>query len=296
MMKMEKIPKIPFLKKIKPDIEFEIFRLNSLFSRQDELNFSLDKPHRVDFYHILYITKGKGLHHIDFCPYTFREGSILFISQGQVHAFDGCPENDGFLILFTEAFLSKNLIHSDILSFYRLYNYHLHSPIMQSEEIGNMNFMNIINEIYEEYYFSDDFAKEEILRLLLKLLLLKAERIKRTLIPQERNSEWFIKFGSFRNQLEKNFAETRNAKEYSEMMNISYKHLNEICKSVTGSTAKEFIDNFVILEAKRHLAMSDVSIKELTYELGFDEPTNFVKFFKKHTLQTPSQFKLTLKK
>lgn len=296
MMKMKTIPKIPFLKKIKADIEFEIFTLNSLFSRQDELNFSLDKPHRVDFYHILYITKGIGLHYIDFRPYNFKEGSILFISRGQVHAFDVCPENDGFLILFTEAFLSKNLIHSDTLSFYRLYNYHLHLPIMQSEEIGNMNLMNIINEIYEEYYFSDDFAKEEILRLLLKLLLLKAERIKRTLIPQERNSEWFIKFGSFRNQLEKHFSETRNAKEYAKMMNISYKHLNEICKSVTGSTAKEFIDNFVILETKRHLAMSDISIKELTYELGFDEPTNFVKFFKKHTLQTPSQFKLTLTK
>ena len=234
---MKEIPKISFLKKIKAEIEFEILTLNSLFSRQDKLKFSLDKPHRVDFYHILYITKGTGLHYIDFRPYNFEEGSILFISKGQVHSFDVCPENDGFLILFTEVFLSKNLIHSDILSFYRLYNYHLHSPIMQPEEMGNMNLINIINEIYEEYYFSDDFAKEEILRLLLKLLLLKAERVKRTLIPQEKNSEWVIKFGVFRNRLEKYFSETRNAKEYAEMMNISYKHLNAICKSITGSTA-----------------------------------------------------------
>lgn len=295
-MKMKEIPKISFLKKIKAEIEFEVFTLNSLFLRRDELRFSLDKPHRVDFYHILYITKGTGFHYIDFRPYNFKEGSVLFISKGQVHAFDVRPENDGLLILFTEAFLSKNLIHSDILSFYRLYNYHLHSPIMQREEMGDMDLINIINEIYREYYFSDDFAKEEILRLLLKLLLLKAERVKRTLIPREKNSEWFIKFSVFRNQLEKHFSETRNAKQYAEMINISYKHLNEICKSVTGKTAKAFIDNFVVLEIKRRLAMSDISIKELTYELGFDEPTNLVKFFKKHTLQTPSQFKLTLTK
>jgi len=293
---MDKIPRISFLKTDKAKIEFEIFTLNSLFSRQGKLNLSLEKPHRVDFYLILAITEGTGTHIIDFSPYRYREGSILFISKGQVHAFEVRPDRDGFLILFTEAFLSKNLIHSDILSFYRLYNYHLHSPVMQPEEFGKYQIVPIIHEIYDEYNVSNDFAKEEILRLLLKLLLLKAERVKQTLIPQEKNSEWFTRFGIFRNKLEKHFTETRNAHVYAKMMNISYKHLNEICKSLTGITAKAFIDQFVILEMKRRLAMSDLSIKELTYELGFDEPTNLVKFFKKHTHQPPSQFKLTLTK
>ena len=293
---MKEIPKISFLKTEKAEIEFEIFTLSSLFSRGDKLKFSLNKPHRVDFYLILFITKGTGIHYIDFRPYHYSKGSILFISKGQVHAFEVRPDIDGFMILFTEAFLSKNLIHSDILSFYRLYNYYLHSPIMQPEEIGKENFINIIREMYEEYNLSDDFAKEEILRLLLKLLLLKAERIKGTLISRHKNSEWFIRLSIFRNRLERHFTETRNAKEYARMMNISYKHLNEICKSIAGTTAKEFIDNFLILEIKRHLSMSDIPIKELTYKFGFDEPTNLVKFFKKHTGHSPSQFKHILTK
>ena len=291
---MSEIPKISFLKPSDAKIEFEIFTLSTLFSRHHRQNLALDKPHRVDFYQILFITKGSGIHHIDFQPYTYKQGSILFISRGQVHAFEVLPDRDGFLILFTEAFLSKNLIHSDILSFYRLYNYHLHLPIMQPEEMGKNIFSRIINEIYEEYHVSDDFAKEEILRLLLKLLLLKAERIKHTLISKEKNAAWFNIFGNFRRRLEQHFNKTRNAKEYAAMMRISYKHLNEISKSITGSTAKEFIDKFVILEIKRHLAMSDKSIKELTYELGFDEPTNLVKFFKKHTHLSPAQFKQSL--
>ena len=248
-------------------------------------------PHKVDFYHILFITRGQGLHYIDLRPYEYNEGSILFISKGQVQAFEVNPDNDGFLILFTEAFLSKNLIHSETLSLYRLYNYHLHLPVIQPNQTGINVFNVIISEIYKEYNHPDEFAKEEILRLLLKLLLLKAERIKRTLIPQEKNSEWFIRFGVFQNRLEKHIRETRNAKEYAEMMAISYKHLNEICKSVTGSTPKEIIDNYLILEIKRYLAVSDISVKELTYQLGFDEPTNFVKFFKKHTGQSPVQFR-----
>ena len=288
---MNEIPKISFLKSGKAGLEFEIFTLGNLFSREDKLSFSLEKPHRVNFHHILFITKGKGIHHIDFTPYSYNEGSIIFISKGQVHAFEVRPERDGFLLLFTEAFLSKNLIHSDILSFYRLYNYYLHSPIIQPEETGKENFANIITEISKEYNSPDDFAKEDILRLLLKLLLLKAERIKQTLISGQKNSEWLIRFNVFRDQLERHFIETRSATKYADIMNISYKHLNEICKSIAGVTAKKVIDNFVILEIKRHLAMSDIPIKELTYELGFDEPTNLVKFFKKHTSHSPAQFK-----
>jgi len=291
MVFMKEIPKISFLKTTKTEIEFEIFTFNSLFSRQNKLKHPLDLPHKVDFYHILFITKGKGLHYIDLRPYEYHEGSILFISKGQVQAFEVNPDNDGFLILFTEAFLSKNLIHSEILSLYRLYNYHLHLPVIQPNQTGINVFNVIISEIYKEYNHPDEFAKEEILRLLLKLLLLKAERIKRTLIPQEKNSEWFIRFAVFQNRLEKHISETRNAKEYAEMMAISYKHLNEICKSVTGSTTKEIIDNYLILEIKRYLAVSDISVKELTYQLGFDEPTNFVKFFKKHPGQSPVQFR-----
>jgi AraC-like DNA-binding protein len=293
---MENIPKISFLKTGRAEIEFEIITLSNLFSRQNKINFRLDKPHRVDFFHILFITNGTGVHYIDFQPYNYKNGSILFIAKGQVHSFEIIPDNDGFMILFTEAFLVKNMIHSDIISFYRLYNYHLHSPIIQPAEIGKNSFMDIICEMYEEYKFPDDVIKENILRLLLKLLIVKAERIKCTLIPSERNSEWFIKFGIFRKHLERHFTETRNAKEYAGMMNISYKYLNEICKSLTGDTAKGFIDKFAVLEIKRHLSMSDITVKELTYKMGFDEPTNFVKFFKKHTGYSPSQFKRILTK
>ncbi|SLM29662.1 Transcriptional regulator, AraC family (fragment) [Desulfamplus magnetovallimortis] len=72
--------------------------------------------------------------------------------------------------------------------------------------------------------------------------------------------------------------------------------MNKIAKAITGNTVKSFIDNFVILEIKRQLAVSDISIKELTYLMGFEEPTNFVKYFKKHTSQSPAQFKKILKK
>lgn len=293
---MKNIPNILFSKTVLPTIEFEILTLSSLLARQPQLTQPLNKAHRLGFYYILFVTKGTGVHHIDFQPYEFSEGSAIFVAKGQVHAFDIDSEYDGYLILFTESFLSKNLVHADVLAFYRLYNYHLHAPIVTPKKIEANTFHTIVNEIYKEYNYADNFAKEELLRLLLKLLLLNAERIKRTVMRKEKNAERFIQFGLFQNLLEVHIFKTRNAKEYAQMMAISYKHLNEICKAVTGSTAKEVIDNLLVLETKRQLAVSDVSIKELTYQLGFDEPTNFVKYFKRHTHQSPAQFRKSLAK
>ena len=156
--KMKEIPKILFRKKENNELEFEVFTLENLFSRSDKLNRFIETHHRVEFHHILYFTKGSGKHYVDFLPYAYVPGSILFVSKGQVHAFEVNQDREGFVILFTEAFLSKNLIHSDVLSLYRLYNYHLHSPIIRPEEIGKTRISNIIHEMYEEYNASMGYS------------------------------------------------------------------------------------------------------------------------------------------
>lgn len=294
--KQENIPMVSFYKGEKLKHEFEVLWLEDLFARQNELPFRLDQPCRVNFYHLVFITKGSGRHWIDFEPYNIRKGSLLFICQGQVHSFEPKPELGGIMLLFTEAFLQENMIHSDLLAYYRLYNYHLHSPVLQPVDTGGDVFQNIFQEIFKEFKAPDDFAKPEVLRSLLKLLLLKAERIKRTLVSGVEKSDWFIKFSEFRAFLENRFTQTRNAHDYARELGVSYKHLNRICKAVSGCTAKRFIDNYVVLEIKRRLATSSISVKELTYELGFDEPTNLVKYFKKHALVSPSHFRRDLVK
>jgi AraC-like DNA-binding protein len=87
---------------------------------------------------------------------------------------------------------------------------------------------------------------------------------------------------------------SRDAKFYAALLNISYRHLNNLCKEFTQKTAKSVIDGFVILEAKRKLFQPDLPIKEISYSMGFDEPTNFVKYFKSHTGVSPKTFRSQL--
>lgn len=295
-MEASNIPQVEFHKKKELAIEFEIMSLEDLFSRQDKILPPIDHAHRVKFHSIIYITAGQGTHHIDFRPYTFSRGSLIFTSRGQVHAFDVRPDVRGYLVLFTTNYLEENLIHSDVVSLYRLYNYHLHAPVMQPQETGGEGLHDLFKEIRREYANPDCFAKGEILRLYLKALLLKAERIKRTVTAEQKKTEWLIRFGHFSEYLEKNVASTRSVKEFAGMLKMSPKHLNTICKAISGATAKQYIDNYLILEIKRLLATSDSSVQEISYEFGFGEATNFVKYFKKHSGKSPSQFRKSFTK
>jgi len=288
------IPDIHFVKDRLPDLEFEILRYEDLIARNQELEISLDKPHRVDFYHVLFITDGDGTHFIDLKSHHYKKHSLLFISKGQVQSFDLESKATGWIMLFTDSFLAKNLIQADSMSIQMFYNYYLYSPILNLKpEIGE-DLTRIILEIESEYQTDNSFGQEEMLRLLLKLILLKSERLRSTLAPNSGSAASFVQFSTFRSLIEKRLRETRNAQDYAEMMEISYKHLNSICKKVSGLTAKALIDQQLTLEIKRQLTISQLSIKELSYDLGFDEPTNFVKFFKKHSSMSPSRFRKKL--
>ncbi len=295
-LNLTEIPKVHFFIKNPDTPEIDVIKFRHLIGRKSRMDHDPGKPHRIDFYAVMYITRGKGVHFIDFKPYSFEPDSMILVSKGQVHAFDLDNLEDGFMILFTDRFLSKNLIHSDILSLHMLYNQHLHHPIILPEQADRKGFMDMILNIDKEFEAPVDPAKEEMLRLWLKLLLLKVERLKQALIPKGTTTDRIHRFVEFKQQIETNMIRTRDAKDYAGMMSISYKHLNETCKAVTGNTAKKFIDEAITLEIKRRLATTSLSVKELTYELGFDEPTNFVKYFLKHAHETPVQFRNSIKK
>lgn len=95
----------------------------------------------------------------------------------------------------------------------------------------------------------------------------------------------------FNDLLSKNLNTSRSVKYYADLLAISTKKLNSITKTYWGITAKEFIEEKMIFESKKILLESPDTIKQISYTLGFTEPTNFNKFFKKFTSTTPLQFR-----
>lgn len=268
-------------------IGFEIVTLNYFFNENSKLE--IVKPHRINFYAILLITEGEGVHSIDFKEYPYKKGSVLFVGKNQVHRWTQSEGVDGFLVLFTSEFLFRNQVIFNDISYSYPYNNSLYKPIIQLYAKNYSSFHAVISCLFQEYYLLNIQVKQEILQNLLRTLLLKIQSFpaKETKDIDTDKKNLFIRFQKL---LEELFSQTRNAKDYCIALNVSYRTLNTTCKTLTNKTVKGFIDDFLILQAQRLLSEGKNNISETTYLLGFDEVTNFTKFFKKHTNQTPKAF------
>jgi len=293
---MTAIPQISFREPPSSLPYIEVLTLREFYQRLPSVeHHDPFSPHRVSFFLILAIAAGCGRHYIDFQAHDYQPGSLLFIAKHQVHAFEEQRDSRGHLILFTDAFLATNTVVSKHIPDLGLYNYHVGSSVIHAAEDAASPLAGLATQMHQEYQRDDDFAKSEILRTLLHLLLLRAERVKHRAAVQYARPEWLSLFNQFRTLLEHNYPKTRHARDYAQQIGVSYKHLNDVCKAVVAKTAKQFIDHVVATEIKRYLASTSLSIKELSYAVGFDEPTNLVQFFKRQAGQTPGQFRNGLK-
>jgi len=277
-------------------IEDKGFGFKIASNRDILVNQKLDhdpfRPHRIGFYAILYILKGEGNHYIDFKEYKYQKGSIIFISKEQVHAFEKSWERKAMFLLFNEDFLEKGSTGSKLMEQLSLYNYHLYSPVINLKENQIIIFSELVERIKEEYDSPDDLLTEEIIHSSLKVFLCLAERIRkenRKMILRPKYHEEYLQFQKL---LSIHILESRQVQFYAEKMFISTKKLNRITQEILGQTAKNHIHAFLIIEMKRLLMNTSFTIKEIAYKTGFEETTNFVKYFKKYTKLSPTEFRL----
>ncbi len=287
----QQIPEIGFRNIQQKPFEFNLFTTGQLYNLGDQTEGRPFRPHRLLFYAILFIAKGEGDHFIDFKRYSYRKGSLIFISKEQVQAFEPNPEVEATLMIFTEKFLERSSLGSSLMQQLSLYNYHLYPPIVHLSEAQIPIFTEIVDRITKEFEAPDDFATEEIIQASLKILLFLAERKRKTTLDPKKQAFYFEEFQQFQQLLKAHIFESRQVKFYADAMQISTKKLNRITYEIMQQPAKLYIDQFLILEIKRFLMNTALSIKEIAYRTGFEAPTNFVKFFKKFEKMTPAAFR-----
>ena len=286
----KEIPNITFESKSPKVKGIEIITIESLIQRKDELNHFPEKAHQLDFYLLVFYTKGDTEHLVDFVWHKAKKNSIFYLSKGQVNAFKFNKGLKGFIILFTEDYFKTQINKLPKNAVIRLFTSHLFAPKIQIPESSNTS--NYIHLLFEEFYSDKDvFNKKNIVDALYTIIFSKLEQLKQYQTFHLKENSKLESFLKFKSLLERHYKKSRNADFYAQHMHITYKHLNSICKEVVDTTVKQFIDEFIILEAKRKLINSAIKSTELAYSLGFEESTNFVKYFKKHTGLTPNSFK-----
>jgi AraC-like DNA-binding protein len=270
-------------------IDFKIQKMETI---HEHMNGQQDSLHRHDYYTIILITQAEGKHFVDFNEYDLTGNCIYFIYPGQVHQVLPIGSPKGWIITFTSEFLIKNNISDQLINDVYLFNNFGESPPLPLHIHEREAYEKIINEliIFEE---KDTHYNHEAKGSLLKLFLIKSHNLC-TLsknIELQSTEPSHPLFRIFKNKIDANFAIKHKVNEYADMLSVSSDYLNKIVKRLTGKSAKEYIQNRIMIEAKRNLLFTNLSNKELSYKLGFEEPSHFSNFFKKNAGTSPIDFR-----
>lgn len=281
-----KAPPIPYLRLTAAG--FEMVSMQHFIAANSELFL---QPIRTNAFHIFWFKAGGKCLQINASPVEFEANTILFVRKDSVQLLHPDKDYHGLGISFTEDFLYQTTTDLQFLQDTALFNDQAAFTCIQPGE-RLPAFKSILTAMEEEVEGPADAFKTDILRNLLRNFLMLAAREKGIAHfhhdPRNRDAFFTQQYISL---VAQQFCQQKKVAAYAAMLHISEKRLHLATTHISGKTPKQLIDEKVLQEARHLLAYSSQLIKEIGYELGFPEPSNFVKYFTKHMGSSPADFR-----
>lgn len=289
-MKAKKIPVFNIQQHcIDKDVKnFKVASFGELICTANEF----EEAHRHEFYEIIWLKSGSGIHQIDMIDHSYSGSVLFFLSPGQMHKIEQHKKSQGYLLKFVPAVFKHENDFMDYIIDTCLFDSVKSCPVIQIPAQ--------INDVLEElfYRFSEEFNQPRpdsdiILSSYLKILTTHIKRIKNTYLPKADtvNDLQYTLFRKFLIEVEHHYKDRHSVQDYAKLLNTQARTLNTAARKYSDKSALEMIQDRIILEARRRLYHNDQTVKELCYHLGFEDPAYFTRFFKKHTGIAPQHFK-----
>lgn len=263
--------------------EFEILRFDEM-SEPD-----VDNIHKHTFYEILWAESGESIQTIDYQNYKILPNSLFFISPNQVHQFEQWESLTGGTILFTEAFLVFNHANKNKLFELTFLDNFYANPMINLGETEFNEIKHTIDLMLQEQKRRD--RNDTIIQSLLNILLTQVQRCINNQAEKHITKKYILLYKQFKNLLDSHFADNQTSGFYAQQLSITQHHLNLVCKNVTGKTVGEVIRTRNVLEAKRLLTFSDLTVSEIANALSYLDGSYFAKLFKAETGLSPISFR-----
>lgn len=228
---------------------------------------------------------------IDFKEYYLEQDAFFFVNTDQYFWCD--DESIGTMLYYNRDFYCVEIHDKEVACDGILFHNAYDVPVVVMDKVASNDLQNNLGQIKHEIEL-DDSSIEEMLRILLKQIIIKCTR----LWKQEHHfageqSRPEVEFSrTFSQLVEWNYTQKHTVAEYATLLNITAKALNKRITRYTNTTPNDIIKNRIILEAKRLLAHTQLSNKEIGYKLGYDDVSYFTRLFTKHVGVTPQSFKL----
>ena len=264
---------------------FEVLELKGEYHEQPDIFLN---PHRKDYYMLAFIMQGNSRHWVDMVPHTLKPNTFNFTVPHQIHIKEQATPIDGTMICFTEEFLA--IEENEFLKTL---------PIIQNPQNGHMLELNIEDVVFIEdittkilnEYRQKSSWRNGMLLAYLRVLLIYVSRLYTEQFTNTGQPEKRVLLKKFSTLVNEQFAKLHDVSSYASQLNISSGYLSETIKEQSGKTAIELIHERIVLEARRLLFHTEKSIKEIAFELGFEDASYFNRFFKRLSEQTPLAYR-----
>ena len=264
-------------------LPFEIHTMQWISANRSQQN---EAAHRHNYHVVIWVIRATGYHQVDLENYQLQDNCVYCIAPGQVHQLVTEGPVEGFVISFAESFLGVADKQSDLL-FRPAGSAPAVIPVSEEMKVPLAGVVSSLQREYENLFP----LREEVLRDYLRIFLVYLSRqyehaVAMPIVPRNAGL-----VRSFTDLLEQSFKLKHKVASYATELVVTPGYLNEIVKKVTGFPASHHIRQRIILEAKRQAIYADMSMKEIAYDLGFDDQAHFSKFFKKATGASFTEFR-----
>jgi AraC-like DNA-binding protein len=232
---------------------------------------------------------------VDFSKYPVSDNTLFFLSPGQVHRFEDVSHLDGVIIHFPSAYLSEEEAVETVFLKYNLFHAFDAVPCFHIDADCASELGSIVDAISREAHLQAAFAHDDYMKSLIRLFLIDMQRFghRADRSQLQISNRAHLEFVKFRQLMEHHYRHLHQVRDYAGLLNISQKSLTNYVLTCSGTTPLRLIIARIVLDAKRQLRQSSRSVKEIGYSLGFDDPSYFVKFFKRNTGSLPAEFRQT---
>ena len=265
-------------------IGLEIHTMEELHEQHYAL---LSQPLRTNTYQVLVFFTAIPHHSIDFSPVIIRPYSTFFVRKGRVHTFDPNAKYEGIVINFTEEFACRDEHDLALLHQHPLFS---GGGQIDLEDIDSYRGMveTLIAELRRP---KDEFSRMYLRNLLQNFLVLSGREYTAThpFNPVKGPDMQYVQ--RYAVLIEKHYKTIKTVAGYAALLRITEKRLNQATSNVNGKSPKQLIDDHVLIAAKRLLAFTVMTVKEVGFELGFSQTTHFIKYFTKHAGLSPATFR-----
>lgn len=262
-----------------------------------EDNSHFDHLQRLNYYSIILITEGEGKLNIDYSEYDIKANDVLFFYPYQPFMVSTSKPIKGILLHFHSDFYCIHNHQKEVACNGVLFNNIYETPMLSLDEKNLESLLSNINLIKKEMQVIE-LAQAELLISYLKIILINLTRVKvnqtsEQVVNYTNEREPFI-LQNLKDAIEEHYKSKHSASDYADLLNITPNSLAKITKTYLNKTLTYLISERIVIEAKRELYLTSKSVKEIAYELGFNDEYYFSRFFKTNADVSPQLFRETV--